>query len=260
MIVGIVTVYNDRDNLLPHFMRHYAKLGVERLFVLVNTAENKGLIARARRLARRVPCVEVVEVSYAEFFSDEQKDAGERRVLDVAEIGENDWVLNLDLDEFHQYPYPLAEICTAERAAGSYAIGGNVLDRVACDGRLHAVTIQPCLGFQFPMGGDITGKVMRLCNWKYMLVRGSVRLQHGRHSIGSRHTRSIPVLGLQEQYRVHHFRYTRDLARRIETLKLHRTKELHLHVQGLLRFAKILEADRVRECTNFEYAGFLVYP
>ena len=208
-VFAVVSVY-DHPELLPHFLDHYARLGVHRILVV---ARGEGVGDAARAAARPFPAA--VEDVPAAVFADSDKAEVEQAVLRAHGLEPDDYVMHLDLDEFQQYPAPLAEVVRRMNEADDWALRGWIVDRVAADGSLAAVRPTPSIGEQFPVGCDLTEIVLRAWTQKIVLCRGRVRLQGGvRHDTWNAWYERVPV-GRSEDYVVHHFKWLRGLDDRL---------------------------------------------
>ncbi len=211
-VVAVVSVY-DNPVLLPHFLAHYARLGVERVVVAFRTPEPDAAFAEAVRRAQ--PFAAEVIWRRSDRFADSDKAAVERELLAAAGLADDDYVMHLDLDEFQEYPAPLADVVRAMNAHDDWALRGWIADRVAADGSLAAVAPEPAIGEQFPLVCDLTERVLRGWTQKIVLCRYRVELQGGvRHDTCNAYYERVP-LGRPDEYRVHHFKWTHGLDRRL---------------------------------------------
>jgi hypothetical protein len=209
LIVAIVSIYDDAQ-LLPHFLDHYRRLGVARLFLAVR----RETVLAAAELAVKAAGFGTIRFLPAAMFSDADKAETEESILAAEDIAPDDLVLHLDLDEFHEYPAALTEIAEKMERHGGFAVRGTILDRIAADGRLTPVAPSASIWEQFPIAADFTAIVLRGCASKVMICRRRVRLANGgRHdTIGLVHE-PPPVPGA---YRVHHFKWIEGVDRRLE--------------------------------------------
>jgi hypothetical protein len=205
-------VYED-SGLLPHFLAHYERLGVDRILIVVRTSERDNLFeyARAATAASRA------EASWSpcEHFADGDKAAVERAVLLAAGMKPDDFVMHLDLDEFHEYPAPLREIVAALGRRRNWAVRGRMVDRVASSGMLAPVLPVPDLGTQFPIGCDLTGALLDAWTQKIMLCRGRTELKGGLNHDTCNAVYDVVPAGCTEDYVVHHFKWTEGVVARL---------------------------------------------
>jgi hypothetical protein len=193
--------------LLPHFLAHYTRLGVNPILVSVRSRQRDGLYEAALRHAAPFPAR--VYWFAADYFADSNKAEAQQAILQQNGLEPDDYVMHLDLDEFHEYPAPLAEIVRLMNARDDWALRGWMLDRVAADGTLAPIAAAPSLGEQFPVGCDLTRVVLRGWTQKIVLCRGRVQLQGGvNHDTCNAWYDAVPV-GQPDQYIVHHFKWTR---------------------------------------------------
>jgi hypothetical protein len=211
-IFAITSVY-DEPGLLPHFLDHYTRLGVHRILIVVRGAERDERYRRAVEWARRFPA----EVSWfrSEFFADSDKAEVESQVLRDAGVEADDYVMHLDLDEFHEYPAPLGEIVALMNRHDDWAVRGWFLDRMAPGGVLTTIRPSPSIGEQFPIACDFTDKLLHAWTQKIMLCRGRVELQGGvNHETCNAYYDRVPV-GRAADYLVHHFKWTKGIDARL---------------------------------------------
>jgi Glycosyl transferase family 2 len=154
---AIVSVYDTVD-LLPHFLSHYAALGVHRLYVLVRSAERGDLYHAARQASAGHPAS--VYWFAARVFADSNKAGAEQQVLEENGVLPDEYVMHLDLDEFQEYPAPLSVIVREMNAHNDWALRGWIVDRVAEDGRLAPIRRAPSIGEQFPIGCAVSEQVL----------------------------------------------------------------------------------------------------
>jgi glycosyl transferase family 2 len=211
-VYAIVSIY-DNAELLPHFLSHYSELGVNRILVVVRSATRGELYDAAVAEAVRYPAS--VYWFPATVFSDSDKADVEQRVLQANAVQPDDYVMHLDLDEFQEYPAPLPVIVREMNAYNDWALRGWIVDRVAEDGRLRAISRTPSIGEQYPMGCAATERLLNAWTQKIVLCRGRVRLQGGvRHDTENARYDRVPI-GTPDQYVVHHFKWLLGLDRRL---------------------------------------------
>lgn len=209
-VFAVVTAYDHAD-LLPHFLDHYTRLGVTRTLVSARSEEVRDA---AEALARHYPAD--VTHTPADFFADSDKADVEERILAAHGLDEDDWLMRLDLDEFHEYPAPLADVVREMNAHDDWALRGWIVDRVAADGRLAPVAPAPSIWAQFPVVASITGALLHASTQEIMLCRRRVRLKGGvKHDTENAYYDRVPF-GERGQYRVHHFKWLEGLDRRLE--------------------------------------------
>ncbi|AMV40975.1 hypothetical protein [Planctomyces sp. SH-PL62] len=213
-VYAVVSIYEDHG-LLPHFLEHYDRLGVRRTFVVVRTPTRGALAARAAEAAAGRPAAATwVE---CDRFADPEKAAVEERVLRAAGVDADDFVMRLDLDEFHEYPAPLAEVVGPLGRRRDRAVRGRLVDRVAEGGVLAPVRPDPDLGLQFPIGCELTGGALGGWTQKVMICRAGARLRGGVNHDALGVSYEPPPAGPGDGYLVHHFKWTEGVASRLRS-------------------------------------------
>ena len=212
LVYAIVSIY-DNAELLPHFIAHYSALGVSRILVVIRSPTRGEMYEIAAAEAAR----EGVSAYWfpATSFADSDKAEVEWQVLQSSGVQPDDYVMHLDLDEFQEYPAPLADIVRAMNANDDWALRGWIIDRVAEDGRLAAISRTPSIGEQYPVACRATEVLLDAWTQKIVLCRGRVRLQGGvRHDTENARYDRVPI-GTPDQYVVHHFKWLKGLDVRL---------------------------------------------
>lgn len=205
--VHLAAVVGGGDSkLLPHLITHYRRLGVES-FRVVRHAET------------------TAEPAYGE-IEDHLRDAGlkphrtvigpwsddmhTRLIADAMSTHPDDWHIVVDLDEFHVYDRPLAEMVALCEREGWDHVNGCFVDRVGAEGTLPPVG-PGSIWRDFPLGGTLTTGLVRAPSLKTGLARGHVQLHTGHH--GARSAAGAPIDRTYIQ--VHHFKWTASLVQRL---------------------------------------------
>lgn len=182
--------------LLPHFIRHYARLGFTDLVVAIHSdatpydwdslrAENSSMQIHLEE------CYRGCQLAH--------RDAALVNWLRVRYVADwNDWNAWADLDEFYEYPCDLRELSLHPTIN---TIVGHFVDRVAEDGSLPEIQPDVPLEVQFPREVFLTQRIVRGCVRKVMLFRGANLIRTGHHQL-CRERAWI------RQGRVHHFKWT----------------------------------------------------
>lgn len=196
---------------LPHFLRHYHRLGVDGFLCGLHGRR----IAEARRILADYP-VEIVA---------EYGDAGFRAVCAAfwkanlnlfrrQYVQPGEWCLYADVDEFHEYP---ADFFAALDPRVN-AVMGTWVERLATpDGQLRACQPYGNLGEQFPFA---TREIFCGISHKVMATRGSLDVAFGYHYLFG---------DAQVFYRllnVHHFRWDDQAAEKYRDRALGSNSEL----------------------------------
>ncbi|MEM7721275.1 MAG: glycosyltransferase family 2 protein [Pseudomonadota bacterium] len=223
--------------LLPHFIRHYVALGVapDRMHIILNSAEaDDPNIEAAREIADSFG-VRHVETWIEPYTSDRMWE--KRREMQARHATSADWVINADVDEFHEYPLPLHEFLTACDAMGVNAVSGVFIDRLTADGRLVDVAPAPTIFEQFPIRAEVTYSLFGSGEFhglggtmKLMAMRGMIMPRRGGH--GPMHHPNIvhlygekldefvflmqPAQRFRVPTRAHHVHWTASLRDRLQ--------------------------------------------
>lgn len=140
---------------LPHFIRHYLNLGIKpsHMHILLNTADETSPRLAAAKALLAESGVEDAREWIADYTSDTMWAQRRQLQQEVAEPG--DWIVNADVDEHHQYPAPLQEVCRYCLSKGYNCVQGFMIDRLAENGELIEVSKTPELPNQFPVEADV---------------------------------------------------------------------------------------------------------
>ena len=180
--------------LLPHFLAHYSRLGVD-LFLCGLHGEHRD---EARRLLSGYP-FEVV----ADFGTEPYAEELTRRWTELANAARRryappgEWCLYADVDEFHEYPPGFL----ASLPPRVNAVRGWWVERLATsDGELLPCLPGRDIGQQFPFA---TREIFCGLSQKVMAVRADLDLGDGYHWVVGG---EAPVFAA-DSLRVHHFRW-----------------------------------------------------
>ena len=227
-LISCVGVEHDLA-LLPHFLRHYLDLGVtpERMHLVLNapTADAPGLgQARAVLAAHGVGPAEDWVAPYTSDAMWEKRREVQRRVA-----APTDWVVSADVDEFCEFPAPLADVLAECERQGVNCVQGVFIDRLAPGGRLAPVEPEPSIWEQFPIEADVICTLRRgehafqFGTVNVMACRGDVLPSRGGHHplrdgvdvsfllgtpLGRMPGITNAAVRFSIPFRVHHFKWT----------------------------------------------------
>lgn len=241
-LISCVGVRSDLA-LLPHFLRHYRRLGVlpARMHLIVHSPDPD-----ATDLDAALTLLSEFGTAAPEIWTDPYTSDGmwtRRRETQAKVASPDDFVLTADVDEFHEYPEPLVRFLARCDRLGANAVQGVFVDRLAKAGRLAPVLPEPELPRQFPLAADVICSLGgegthhdRYGSVKLMAVKGNVFPSRGGHHPRAgpaehRHLFGAPLgtfPGLVDPgfrfavpLRVHHYHWTAglpdSLRRRIAT-------------------------------------------
>jgi hypothetical protein len=211
-IFAVVSIRNGGIELLPHWLEHYTRLGVDEILLGVFDDLAAESVAQIERYAAEWKFRRFSQhwsgTSELEHYV--QRQTGCR----LAGARPGTWILHTDLDELHEYPAPLRQIAAAAAEKKIKAVHGQLVDRVAADGSLPAVRPRPSLWEQFPVSCNVTEGLADGVRQKVMLARYSVVVRSGHHEAFMEPV-APPPLGRPEEYRVAHFKWHGDLLSRL---------------------------------------------
>jgi glycosyltransferase involved in cell wall biosynthesis len=196
----------DAD-LMPHFVRWYRNLGVDRFHLIVHGPWDEANLAALAAL----PGVEITQRLHGTFNRNLKCDA----LTAVARRFVGEWIVIADADELLEMPFPtLAETAEALEKAGIDELYATLIQRVAADGSLPEVRPGTDLNALFPMFhvGLCEDMGLKLPAWrsKYPLARVGPDFvyQRGNHLPGnSRSVAHAPFRAV-----MHHFKWRSRLA------------------------------------------------
>lgn len=216
-IFALTTVYGGLD-LLPHFLEHYTKLGVDEILVAVGirtgNQPEENITSKVFKICRDYP-TRMFPFSYDKYSC--QNNLEWRKNMKVeAGVKPDDWCLHADLDEFYTFPAALSDVIREMEAANDWAVRGFILDRVARDGSLPPIEKETSIWDQFPIGCHITGPFLHANTQKIMLCRGKVWVNGPHDDTKGAYNTRIPV-GDAKDYIAHHFRWNANLLKQIDS-------------------------------------------
>jgi hypothetical protein len=201
----LITILYEDLSLVPFFVEHYAVQGVTEF--LVGAYQKTGAFDAARQLfaAHRNIIVPIAgEYSNA-------ADTDIRHELCRRYVRPDEWWVVADVDEFHEYPIPLLELCEELDQRQYKFLLSRLLDRISADGSCPRLTLGVPLWEQFPAAAFITRELMASSDVKVMLVRGRELTGVGHH---------IPVQSVPSEIyvggMVHHFKWFGDIVAKMK--------------------------------------------
>jgi hypothetical protein len=168
-----VCVFDD-PRLLPHFLRHYVRVGVTEFHIAAppQLAAHVAIVSRTHRA-----------VQYNDFNVAGSFTGGVEAVTKMRELaqGIEEWVVIVDLDEFVEFPEPIPNLVGKVEAQGGNIVRGIMYDRFAIDGRLKSFDDSSDLSVLFPVRARFRSAVMRGNEIKGVLVKGHLKSEHAHH-------------------------------------------------------------------------------
>ena len=230
MTLRFVSVVGGDTSLLPYSLAHYRGLGVERFHVIRHVESRDDESLRPSMQVMQEAGLEFSEICVAPWH----EDLNAALIRKAMGAHPDDWWVIADLDEFHVYDRPLADIIEYCEQLGFDFVEGAFLDRVSADGRLDgpAPHGRTPLWSQYPLAGFLTFRLLNGRPTKVTLARGTVELDLGQHYAWT--GRGAPVHAVHAQ--VHHLKWTastrRRLTRRVAAYSSGEWRLLHRSIVG----------------------------
>lgn len=203
-----ITVCFGHDGLMPWFVRHYARLGVDEFYLMTYGTDEQASQAESK-LAELCAEHDVRgirgEAFPAEVFAHRHR---QRRVREAHQRDyDNDaWAVHADLDEFAELPPGIASLKDLFELTDSHMVCGIWLDRIAANGQMKALP-EPdqMLEHTYPMAGRIRRR-MRMNEDVVVAARFGPLSHHPRKSSWWRQSLKLNV---------HHFKWQANVTERM---------------------------------------------
>lgn len=193
--------------ILPEFVRHYAKLGMESIHVAVLELK-PGLMQEVRDVGATC-CLPVhVHPAHPRWVTTKLEAQNKDELRLRLFLKPDDWYIPADLDEFVDFGESVPSLLSRMQGHG-YAMGGFI-DRVSADGSISQYDPTLSIWDQYPVETHITRDVMRIDHRKVVLARGHLGVSSGHHRIRQEEHRCLPA-----EFPIHHFAWR---AGRMEAL------------------------------------------
>ncbi len=214
----IVTVDCDRHSFLNEFIPYYRNLGVTDFLITSHTDIALSQAERVRILHGFDEILSNHTLKSAGnlnccFLSGER--SGELAEFQAAIVkqytSEGDWVIWADIDEFQQYWDDLTEIVNLSEKKGVNFVQGFFLDRISSNGDLITINEKDTLFEQFPLGCNITERILTGSIFKVTIAKASVKVSTGHHAV--RYNESL--IWADKNSIVHHFKWDSSVLKRL---------------------------------------------
>lgn len=213
--------------LLPHFLDHYTRLGVEQFVFCAYEPSAE----RYSNILTHVfdHCLQEGVLFEEGFWSRKRPMDWKHRALTIAEIVKkrgwlNDWTLYPDLDEFVRVPKLYGDLpryfeCLPAKVQ---VVEGVLRDRITATGRLSRVESDVPLDEQFPWTGGVTNMIAEKSNGPIKIIvacRGYIPTGHRlrTHAIERLKQRAKPLI-------VDHFKWNSDCLAHMQKRQKHYEK------------------------------------
>jgi hypothetical protein len=201
-------VSTDFDyDILPHFMRHYKDIGVDEFLIILHViSDDLGKLEYCQKILRDFG------VKEKKIWRDDYDPVLHTSLLmklnkEYAET--EDWVLTIDIDEFHEYCCDLRKIIAYCEERNINFISGNFVDRLTEDGKIVDINNKTDLFESFPVKSEVFRNVFHGCHWKVMIHKCYIDLIPGQHFVKDSDT-YVPI-SFPEVFSVNHFKWRGDL-------------------------------------------------
>jgi hypothetical protein len=181
MVTVICHIYEDVDNLLPHFLKHYTNWGVDHFTFGVYRGTDNPAWKRALELGAGYSMNlissggEQLDVNLEGDFKTQVRNT----------LSASDWYIPTDLDEFHQVKEygNVHELAKAVDAEGAEWVHSTFIDRIREDGSVP-LTIDPAVPIwdQFPHDCRISNTIIKAWCGKVCLAKPYVECVSGHHA------------------------------------------------------------------------------
>lgn len=163
-------------DLLPHFIEHYLKLGIqkENFLLVLNYFKYPQKLHSAQRTLSHYG-IKPLKIWRGEYDS-KQKWKYINELL-CKYVNEKDWAIHPDFDEFHEYPDSIRNVIEDFEINKINAIQGFLIDRISIDKKIKKITDEPIFS-QFPIKTSLHN-LMEIRGVKLMMYKGYLRANRG---------------------------------------------------------------------------------
>ena len=203
MIVAVVGIAHGHE-LLPYYLDHYRRLGVER-FVVACSPELQRTLAWG-------PDAEPVDLPHG--FQRSRLVGMIEEELRVRYARADDWLIPADLDELNGYPASMPDLVAQMEREGATHVEGPLADRLAPDGvlaELRPFEDGQSIWDQYPLEATVGARLAGSRVDKVLLSRGDLGWGVGHHQL-----RDAPGLKpFSRRGAAYHFKWRADLGRNL---------------------------------------------
>lgn len=233
MRIHLLTVVGAHAEVLPFFVEHYRRLGIESFLLNVHlSSEDDPVRERVRGVAGDFGCPIASEV-VGDWFQ-----VMEEGFRHARQLHPDDWFVVADEDELQTYRDDLPSLLAWCERHGYDHVTGAFVDRVSADGSLPEIDRARPIEEQFPLGAFLTYPLVGGDPRKVVAAKGRVPLAVGQH---------IALAGepcpIEDQFvQVHHFKWTAGLVERLRHRARYLREADRSHWVESERFVDYLEA------------------
>ena len=259
--VCVCSRFNHQDDyLLPHFIYHYKKLGVDKILINFNYKISSDMRAFELFMDGILKSDFINDIVYSvgpNFETlDELSNIWELYKLVDSEMDlETDYVIPADADEFVNFSGSLADTINLMELNNDSFVFGRTVERISADGNLTPVLPNVDIFEQFPNNNPMlpVHPKVGLIKAKYFKYTG---VGHHSVSVPKALTNEEDILLIKKQAPIqsftHHFRWNLQGRRRVESwLKLW-SNEDYIGWKNLEKYKKILD---IYDCNLLAFNG-----
>jgi hypothetical protein len=235
-MIVLCNIYKPDIDLVPHFLEHYSRYGIRRFAIGICDGKSNPMWDYLDRFKD----LEIIKhpFQYGGGF-DVPKDTQVSNDLRLAYVGETEWYLPTDLDEFHYFPgvKTFQEVQEMATAADTDYVEGHFTDRITIDGTfpLH-IDPNVSIWHQFPKSCYVTKTIMGSGCDKIIMARQPKEIITGHHVCrGKRFSKRGATF---------HFKWWGNLYRKEQKklLQYRDVKKYHFHLEWV-RLLKHLDEN-----------------
>jgi hypothetical protein len=214
MIHLISTIEYRRVDWIPQFVEHYLSLGIDRLWLTLHfppSMSRNEIRSVTRKTTRILNSQGIDYLGHLVCPFDAMSLRQHHDMLQTA-VNPNDWIVWADIDEFQVYPQKLSKCIAEAERTGATAMSGEFIDRVALGGELKCFDPDSPIWNQFPIGCDVTKRILLGQTNKVVCSQASIRIKHANHD-PIRHQPTVSWLPYLAA--VHHFKWDSTVVERL---------------------------------------------
>jgi hypothetical protein len=197
-------------DLLEYSIDYYKGLGVDELFYVLNTIDaDSPNLKKALRILDKHPDIHR-DIWIGDFYAVWKKEWKEKIVK--GHVGDNDWLITIDTDEFYDFPIGLRELIGVCETKGHHCVVGQFVERISEDYTLPDIDDSRSLWEQYPISSREHVKDHITVD-KVLLRKGYIPLSPGHHFPNIELDTNLFYPAILD---VHHFRWRGCLIDKLE--------------------------------------------
>lgn len=207
----LLTSIENRIEILPHFVKHYIKLGIDKFIFCVWKGNKNDKWDEIIDVLKKADVDYVMEQSFDSALYCGKDDSYYQNFIRKKYIDDDEWYVICDMDEFQSienystYKNLLKDV---KKEKCGY-VGGILVDRVTNDGSIPKnLKVDENIFDQFPINHKMTYEVCKGWCRKSMMQIGEFKIENGHHFCNSN--------SFSKQFLVYHFKWVGNI---VETLQ-----------------------------------------